>query len=153
MTVATGNEVQTVTIGGSPTGGTFTLTYSGQTTAAIAYNASAATVKSRLEALSNIGAGNVDVTGSNGGPWTVTFKGTLQDTDVAQMTANAGSLTGGTSPSVTPATSSGGNPSADEIVYVDISVANGLVANLEVLPGQTPPPGHARVSKHDYYAG
>jgi hypothetical protein len=67
------NEAQTVTVTGSPTGGTFTLTYSGQTTAAIAYNASALVVQQRLFALSNIEEGQVSVTGSNGGPYTITF--------------------------------------------------------------------------------
>src|SRR5919109_2928308 len=37
--VVQANERQTVTIGGSPTGGTFTLTFNGQTTAAIAFDA------------------------------------------------------------------------------------------------------------------
>jgi hypothetical protein len=50
------NEVQQVQITGSPTGGTFTLTFDGQTTATIAYNATAATIQSKLEGLSNIGA-------------------------------------------------------------------------------------------------
>jgi hypothetical protein len=40
------NEVQTVTITGTPTGGTFTLTSTGATTAAIAYNAAASAVAS-----------------------------------------------------------------------------------------------------------
>lgn len=88
------NEVQVVTLTGGPTGGTFTLTYSGQTTGTIAYNASAATVDAALEALSNIGAGDVAVTGSAGGPWTVTFGGALAGTNVAQMTGSAASLTG-----------------------------------------------------------
>ncbi|MCM6778030.1 hypothetical protein NDR87_30955 [Nocardia sp. CDC159] len=61
----------TVTIGGSPTGGTWTLTYAGQTTSGIAYNAAAAAVQSALEALSTIGSGNATVTGSSGGPYTV----------------------------------------------------------------------------------
>lgn len=87
------NEVQTVTLNGTPTGGTFTLTYSGQTTSSIAYNASAATVDAALEALSNIGAGDVVVTGDAGGPWTVTFATALAATDVAEMTATS-SLTG-----------------------------------------------------------
>lgn len=98
------NEAQTVTITGSPTGGTFTLTYSGQTTAAIAYNATALTVRNALEALSNIEAGGVTVTGAAGGPYTVTF---TSGTDVAQMTATA-SLTGGTTPGVTVATATAG---------------------------------------------
>ena len=88
------NEVQTVTIARNPTGGTFTLTWSGQTTAAIAYNATAAAVASALKALSNIGDNDVTVTGPAGGPWVVTFVGALAETDVAQMTGNGGSLTG-----------------------------------------------------------
>ena len=55
------------------TGGTFTLTYGGKETAAIAYNATAATVKTRLAALSSVGVGKVMVSGNAGGPWTVTF--------------------------------------------------------------------------------
>jgi hypothetical protein len=98
------NEVQTVTITGGPTGGTFTLTYGGQTTATIAYNATAAAVRTALGAISSVGgAGNVAVTGGPGPttPYVVTFKGTLGMTDVALMTASAASLTGGTTPAVT----------------------------------------------------
>lgn len=98
------NEAQTVTVTGSPTGGTFTLTWSGQTTAAIAYNATALTVRNALTALSNVEEGGVTVTGSAGGPYTVTF---TSGADVAQMTATP-SLTGGTSPSVTVATAAAG---------------------------------------------
>ena len=93
---AAGSEVQVVTLTTAPTGGTFTLTYSGQTTSAIAYNASAATVDAALEALSNIGAGDVVVTGSAGGPWTVTFATALAGINVDQMTGNGSGLTGGT---------------------------------------------------------
>lgn len=107
----TTDEVQTVTITGAPTGGTFTLTFSGQTTAAIAYNATAATVQAALAALSNIGAGNVVVTGNAGGPWTVDFVGTLANTDVAQMT-HTDSLTGGSSPAVAIATTTAGGADA-----------------------------------------
>jgi hypothetical protein len=103
------NEVQLVTVTGSPTGGTFTLSYAGQTTAGIAYNASAAAVQSALTALSTIGSGNVGVTGSAGGPYTVTFKGDLSGMDAAQLTASGASLTGGTSPAVNAATSTTGN--------------------------------------------
>ncbi|MFE7799007.1 hypothetical protein [Nocardia sp. NPDC057440] len=63
----------TVTIGGSPTGGTFTLSFGGQTTAGIAYNAAASAVDSALELLSSVGTGNATVTGSAGGPYTVTI--------------------------------------------------------------------------------
>lgn len=102
------NEVQTVTITGTPTGGTFTLTYAGQTTAAIAYNATAAVVRDRIAALSTVGTGNVAVSGSAGGPYTVTFQGDLAGTDVAAMTASGAGLTGGSSPAVGIATGSAG---------------------------------------------
>lgn len=89
------NAVQTIELVNSPGGGTFTLTYDSQTTGTIAYNASAATVLAALEALSNIGSGDVAVTGSDGGPWTVTFQGSLAATDVSEFTGDASSLTGG----------------------------------------------------------
>jgi hypothetical protein len=108
--VGLSNEVQTVTITGAPTGGTFTLTYSGQTTAGIAYNATAAAVKAALEALSNIAAGDVTVTGT--GPYTVTFVKNLAGKDVAAMTASGTGLTGGTTPSATIATSTAGGAAA-----------------------------------------
>lgn len=95
------NEVQVITISGSPTGGTFTLTFDGQTTGTIAYNASAATVDAALEALSNIGVADVAVTGDAGGPWTVTFGTALAGTNVAEMTGDAAGLTGGDADSFT----------------------------------------------------
>ncbi|GIF08665.1 hypothetical protein [Actinoplanes siamensis] len=103
-------EVQTVTVTGGPTGGTYTLTFGGQTTAGIPYNATAAQVRTALEALSTIGAGNVATSGGPhpGTPITVTFQGTLANTNVAQMTASGASLTGGTTPAVTVATATGG---------------------------------------------
>ncbi|QBJ94431.1 hypothetical protein D0Z67_29105 (plasmid) [Streptomyces seoulensis] len=101
------NEVQTATITGGPTGGTFTLTFSGQTTSAIAYNATAATVQAALEALSNVNPGDIKVTGNAGGPYTLTFGGQYLGDNVASITATA-SLTGGSTPGVTMATTTAG---------------------------------------------
>jgi hypothetical protein len=103
------SEVQTVTITGTPTGGTFTLSLGGATTAALAYNAPTATVQTALQGLSTIGSGNVTVTGTAGTTYTCTFAGTLANQDVATMTA-VGSLTGGTSPTVGVATTTPGTP-------------------------------------------
>ncbi len=105
-------EVQTVTITGSPGGGTFTLSFGSQTTGAIAYNATAAAVQTALEALPAIVPGDVTVTGSAGGPYTVTFGG-AHTGDQPQMTATS-SLTGGSSPGVTVATGTGGGSSATD---------------------------------------
>lgn len=101
------DAVQALTISGSPTGGTFTLTFNGQTTGAVAYNApanGAGSVQAALAALSNIGTGNVAVTGGNGGPYTVRFIGSLAGAAEPLITATS-SLTGGTSPSVSAVTS------------------------------------------------
>lgn len=85
------NEVQQITLSDA-TSGTFTLTFDGQTTSAIAHDASAADVQSALEALPNIGSGDVSVTGNDDGPWDVTFKGELADEDVAEMTIDDSGL-------------------------------------------------------------
>lgn len=103
------NEEQSVTITGAPTGGTFTLTFDGQTTGTIAYNATAGAVQAALNALSNIRTGDVMVTGANGGPYEVTFTSSFQGTNVAQMTASGAGLTGGTTPGVTVATVTSGS--------------------------------------------
>lgn len=92
------SEVQTITINGSPTGGTYTLSYRGQTTTALAYDADAAAIDAALEALSTIGAGNVVVAGA--GPFTVTFGSALASQNARPITANAAGLTGGTNPSI-----------------------------------------------------
>lgn len=92
------SETQSIYIDGTPTGGTFRLTFDGQQTGTIAYNASAGTVQTALEALSNIAGSGADitVTGSAGGPWLVTFNpvGAYEFADVVLMTADGASLTG-----------------------------------------------------------
>lgn len=103
------NERQTVAITGSPTGGTFTLTYKGQTTAALPYNASLAAVQSALAGLSTIGAGNVAVSGTPGSSYVITFQGDLAATDATAITAS-GSFTGGTSPAIAVTETTKGTP-------------------------------------------
>jgi hypothetical protein len=94
------DEVQAATISGSPTGGTFKLAFKGQVTAAIAYNAAAATVQTELRKLSRLGGG-VTVAGSAGGPYTITFTGSkLGKQEQPLITLANNSLTGGTSPTV-----------------------------------------------------
>ncbi|MHC4716955.1 MAG: hypothetical protein ACYS5V_08300, partial [Planctomycetota bacterium] len=97
-TVADGltvNERQIVGITpGNATGGTFSLSLSGQTTGGLAHNASAGNVRTALEGLTTVGAGNVLVTGPNGGPWNLEFVGTKAGSDMATVTVNAAGLTG-----------------------------------------------------------
>jgi hypothetical protein len=100
------DEIQTITFGGTPTGGTFTLTFMGQTTAAISWSATNGTLVSNidtaLEALTTIGSGGVTTavgTMTAGiGTITVTFVGNNTKKLLSVMTATS-SLTG-TSPTL-----------------------------------------------------
>jgi len=122
------DEVQRVGLNASMSlyGGTFTLTYSGQTTTSMAYNASAATVEAALVALSNIGTGDVVVTKTlNSGTqqeWKVEFKNGLAGTNVSQITVNS-SAYGFMSVTKTEATDVQGNTSAPEVQVVTLSNA------------------------------
>lgn len=104
------NEVQAVTITGTPTGGTFTLTLDGATTAAIAFNAAAAAVAAAVAALPNVGTGNVAGGGGAlpGSPVTLTFQGDLAKRNISQLTA-AAAFTGGASPAIAVTTTTPGS--------------------------------------------
>ena len=85
-------EIQKVTLTSTVHDGTFTLTFNGQTTAALAWNITAADLQTYLEALSNIASGDIEVTGQFP-EWTVTFKGTLTGNQ-PEMTGTATGLIG-----------------------------------------------------------
>lgn len=92
------NEQQTIShnyTGNGATGGT--VSWNGQTTAALAWNATAAQLQTALQNLNNLEVGDIVCTG---GPWpaaiTLTFQGNQAYTNVAQVTASAGTWTGGT---------------------------------------------------------
>lgn len=89
------NEIQRISILGGPTGGTFTLTYDGETTDPIARNATSTTVQNALIALPNLGPGDVALDGPAGGPWLAEFQGSKAGADQDEMSGNAGGLTGG----------------------------------------------------------
>lgn len=101
--VAGTDEVQTLTIGGTPTGGSFKLKFKGQRTAAIAWTAVDATlvaaIDAALGALSTIG-GAANVTTAAGtltsgiGTVTITFVGALAKKAVPMIGVEANNLTG-----------------------------------------------------------
>lgn len=101
------DEVQTLTLGGTPTGGTFKLAFDGWITAAIAWSATNATlianIDAALEALPNIGTGGVVTavgTMTAGiGTATITFALGLAKRAVNTITVANNSLTG-TSPTL-----------------------------------------------------
>lgn len=79
---------------GNATGGTFTLTFDGQTTGAINHNASAATIQTAITGLSSVGVNNAVVAGA-APTWTITLSDSIaRSTKPLTITS---STTGGTS--------------------------------------------------------
>jgi len=117
------NATYSLAITGSPTGGTFTVTVTvdgvSATTTGIAYNANAATIQTAIRALSTVGAGNANVTGT----FVVEFVGDLANTPVT-MSSDGALLTGGTSPAATStSTASGYNYTEGVVAVSDVKVA------------------------------
>ncbi len=77
-----GNGVQSVTLAATATTGN------------IPFDATAAEVRAGLEGLPTIGPGDVQVSGSSGGPWTVEFVGARGQVNVPQLTADMSNLEG-----------------------------------------------------------
>ncbi len=90
------DEQQTVRVTNA-TGGTFTLTFNGQTTAPIAWNATAAAIDAALEALPNIEVNEIQATGNNPvstANVNVFFRRGKSQTDQPLITASGTGLTG-----------------------------------------------------------
>lgn len=85
------NEVQTITFDATPIAGTFTLTYDGQTTDAIAYDADAAAIVAALEATAAFEVGDVAVD-RTGNVITITYQGGLAAMSLPEITADASLL-------------------------------------------------------------
>ena len=100
-----GDAQQTATVAGSA--GTFTLALCGGVTGDIAYNAAAADVQTALEAV--VGSGNVAVSGSAGGPWTVSFKNAQGGQPQPAMVADASKLTAANAKQTVTVTATGGH--------------------------------------------
>ena len=166
--VSGSNSIQSVTLNNGPYAGTFTLSFGGQTTAPVVFNASPLTVQSALQALSSIGAGNCTVGGSIG-TYQVTFIATLAGEAQATMTANAGGLVGplmlqgslslatvgieeaiGENPEITQTleirlTPAGG--SHQTVLQVPVTILNDLIPNAPAIP--TPVPSYLNETQSD----
>lgn len=122
------NELQTLTITGTPTGGDFTITAFGETTDDIAYNATANDVRDALLALNAFETGDIVVAGGAlpGTPVTITFAGYYAGENVALMTTTD-SLTGGTAPESAIVQTT---PGADGVVDVPAIPAGAVQGNV-----------------------
>lgn len=106
------NEVQRITITGSPTDGAFNIGYEGAASYGIGHDSDINFIRTALEAMSTIGPGNVLVSSSSSGlpafPVDVTFIGTLALRPLNSMTITNQSFLGGTAPSVAISTVTNG---------------------------------------------
>lgn len=151
------SEMQAVAIYGEPdfpTGGDFFFIYNGVTSANYSYIYSTPTgfeqrttipfdgtrdhVRLALEAIPQIGPGNVDVQGGPGPykPWIITFKGKLASRDVTQLKVIS-NLQGGTNAGVRVTTLIGGTESVDEVVSIPPKDQYSLQQALDRIRAQT----------------
>lgn len=125
------DEIQTLTIGGTPTGGTFRLGFAGFNTAPITWSNVNATlvaaIDAALEALGNIGTGGVTTAAgtltAGIGTITITFGGPLAKRAVSTITVIENALTG-TTPTLavaktTPGVSASGRDAGIGARYTD----------------------------------
>jgi hypothetical protein len=121
------DEVQSVKI--DATAGQFKLTFSGQQTANIAFNAAASAVQTALEALSNIDPGDVSVSGGPGDsggttPYLVTFSGQYAGTNVAALTGANGTtpLSGGGAAITITTSTQGAEGTSGELLWLAFTI-------------------------------
>lgn len=93
-------EVQTLTVTGTPTGGAIQITFNGETTGDIDFDATASEVGAALLALPNVDSGDIVASGGPlpGTAVVLTFGGQYAGTSMPLMTVEDEDLTGGTTP-------------------------------------------------------
>lgn len=134
------NEVQTLTFTGSPTGGTFRLTFNGVETGNITYSGTAATlaanVAAALQSLEQVGANGLTVAANSGAPQ-ITFAGDLAGQDQPPITFTTNALTGGTSPTASVAETTPGQAAGGQWGAYDDAASDGLQIAKAVLQYRT----------------
>jgi len=118
------NEVQTLTVTGSPTAFAPTIIFKGRSVAGASQASwTAAQMQTLLESLPTIGVGNVICGGGPlpGTPITVTFIGKLGGQDVPQLLTTGTTFTAGSSPAFTPSTTTPGADTSTALTNVPIA--------------------------------
>jgi 6-phosphogluconolactonase (cycloisomerase 2 family) len=96
QTIQSGFGQQMLTLSanaGQTVGGTYTLSLGNDVTTTISATATAAALQQSLQALPEVGVGNVTVSGASGGPYTITFGPTKQP--ISQLLGVNSKLSGG----------------------------------------------------------
>jgi hypothetical protein len=112
------SEVQVISILNSPGSGKFALALDSVPTALMPYHPAAGELQGYLEALSNIGAGNVAITKDSNWVYRATFQNGLANTPLNQLQLWDNQLGGGGDVQITTATegdAGSGDPKQDAI--------------------------------------
>jgi len=116
------NEEQVITET-NVSGGTFKARWEGSAWSSnLAYNISAAALQTALEGLSTVGSGNVAVSGSAGGPYTITAAGECVGTPMNKFQVDGALLTGST-PTIEVARTVAGEGRLPKYLYLGLSKA------------------------------
>lgn len=89
------NETQVIYANGTVSGGTLTITFDGEETGDIAFDATPAEVQAALEALPNVQPGDVVVTGTANVRYILAFGGAYAGTNAALVVIDNTDITGG----------------------------------------------------------
>lgn len=133
------NDIQTVSFQGAATGGTFKLVYNpgSHQTANIAYNATPAAVQAALEAVPQIGAGNVRVTGKVAN-YSIEFINALGLQDIPLL-GTISNLIGSNPPVVVGQNGASGSAGAGGAGATQITINTG--PPIDAVAGQSGAPG------------
>jgi len=82
------SEIQTALLSAAPASGTFTLTYRGETTDAINWDADAGTIQSELEKLNTVDSDDIAVSGPIADGTTFTFANSLGNVDLLMINSS-----------------------------------------------------------------
>ena len=84
------SAVQTLSV--TATGGKYVLSFQGQATGELSFNATAAEIETALQGLSSIGTGNATVSETSSGTFQITFAGRLANSPEPLVTAASGAI-------------------------------------------------------------
>jgi hypothetical protein len=138
LTAITGiNDVQTITITGTPTGGGTVASFGGASTAQLPFNATAAQVQTALQSLTSIGPANISC---SGGPWpgtgiVCTFANAMAFT-AEPLFVTTDSFTGGSSPASHVAHTTTGRGDAPKGKYLAVWRNRLFVAGVAANPNR-----------------
>lgn len=131
------NEIQDIDFDAVPDSGAWKLTFSGQETSSLAYNANAAAVQSALNALSNLSA--VTVAGDYTAGFTVTFAGADGGVNQPLLTASVNTLLIVATPvTINIVETLAGAPAVDtrevtnDNYHITVTIDSGVTTNLQV---------------------